>query len=66
MIDVDTLTLEQMEALRKVYAREAADNPPTFEQFLATVAPTFGLDGAVTVPWCGMWLLVETDGYTHS
>jgi len=24
------------------------------------------MDGAVVVPWCGMWLAIETDGYTHS
>ena len=22
--------------------------------------------GALMVPWCGMWLGIETDGYTHS
>jgi len=21
---------------------------------------------AVTVKWCGMWLAIESDGYTHS
>ncbi|MDP6526523.1 MAG: hypothetical protein QGH15_20105 [Kiritimatiellia bacterium] len=27
---------------------------------------TIGCDGAITVQWCGMWLCIETDGYTHS
>lgn len=22
--------------------------------------------GAVVLQWCGMWLLIEADGYTHS
>lgn len=30
------------------------------------VYPTFKMDGAVTVPWCNMWLAIEADGYTHS
>lgn len=37
-----------------------------FRNFLLSVQPTFGCDGAVTVPWCNMWLLIERDGYTHS
>lgn len=28
----------------------------TYEQFF----------GALMVPWCGMWLGIEPDGYTHS
>ena len=38
----------------------------TYLQFRKTVRGTFGLDGAVVVPWAGMFLLIETDGYTHS
>ena len=25
-----------------------------------------GIMNCVMVPWCGMWLGIETDGYTHS
>lgn len=38
----------------------------TWLEFAKTVQPTFGMDGAVTVQWCGMYLAVERDGYTHS
>lgn len=38
----------------------------TFKEFLETVSPTFGCDDAVVVPWCGMILCIETDGYCHS
>jgi hypothetical protein len=40
--------------------------PPTYRGFRASVLPTFGCDSAVTVQWCGMWLCIERDGYTHS
>lgn len=38
----------------------------SYRGFRKTVQPTFGMDGAVTVLWCNMWLAVETDGYVHS
>lgn len=38
----------------------------TYRQFRAMVQPTFGMDGAVVVPWAGMWLAIEADGYVHS
>jgi hypothetical protein len=34
--------------------------------FRKTVRPYFDKSGCVMVPWRGMWLGVETDGYTHS
>jgi hypothetical protein len=40
--------------------------PLTYKQFRRSVQPTYGCDGAVTVPWCGMWLCIEQDGYCHS
>lgn len=38
----------------------------SFVDFIATAKPTFGMDNAVTIPWCGMLLAIETDGFTHS
>jgi hypothetical protein len=65
-----TTTREQRRALKRIYARieqtDAYAGIMTYRQFRKTVAPTFGCDGAVTVPWCGMWLCIERDGYTHS
>lgn len=59
-----TLTKSQQQALLRVYNRTSLGM--TYLAFRRTVRGTFGLDGAVTVPWCGMWLLIEKDGYTHS
>jgi hypothetical protein len=36
-----------------------------WRRFRKTVQPFFG-DSCVMVPWKGMWLGIETDGYTHS
>lgn len=35
----------------------------TYRQFRKLVVHSFG---CVMVPWCGMWLGIEQDGYTHS
>lgn len=40
--------------------------PLTYRQFRRRVQATFGCDGAVCLPWAGMWLCIERDGYTHS
>ncbi len=37
-----------------------------YRRFRATVQPYFDKSGCVMVPWKGMWLGIETDGYTHS
>jgi hypothetical protein len=43
-----------------------SDTPLTYRQFRSTVQSAFCGDGAVLVPWAGMWLGIEPDGYTHS
>jgi hypothetical protein len=35
----------------------------TYRQFRKLAIVSFG---ALMVPWCGMWLGIEQDGYTHS
>ena len=35
----------------------------TYRQFRRLVAPGYV---CAMVPWCGMWLGIEQDGYTHS
>ncbi len=37
-----------------------------WRRFRKTVTPYFDNSGCVMVPWRGMWLGIETDGYTHS
>jgi hypothetical protein len=73
------MTPEQEKALREIYDRGPVphmDKSPldgqwvrsgrdaTFEEFVATSAPA--IDGCVMVPWCGMYLGIEKDGYVHS
>lgn len=58
------LSKYQQQALKRVHDRDPSQG--SYMDLRRTVRPTFGLDGAVCVPWCGMWLLIETDGYTHS
>jgi hypothetical protein len=73
-------TRAQREALHAVFKRQPLYHewthpdlgrirgtvPMTYRAFRKTMQGTFGCDGAVTVPWCGMWLCIERDGYTHS
>ena len=57
-------TNEQRKALKRIADRS---NPPiTYRDLRENVMCTFFGDGAVTVQWCGMWLCIERDGYTHS
>ena len=35
----------------------------TYRQFRKLAVQSFD---CLMVPWCGMWLGIETDGYTHS
>ena len=55
------LTKPQRHALHKVWRR--SNQGLTYREFRKTVE--WGFD-CVMVPWCGMWLGIEKDGYTHS
>jgi hypothetical protein len=46
----------------------AVVNVPSFQyrRFRAKVQPCFDKSGCVMIQWRGMWLGIETDGYTHS
>lgn len=61
------LTRAQRVALLSVYRRNWGGNtkPRTYRAFRRTAQrPPF--DDCIMVPWCGMWLGIESDGYTHS
>lgn len=58
------ITRAQAEALARQHRQ--ADNGMTYLQFRRSTHPTFGMNDAITVKWCGMWLAIEADGYTHS
>ncbi len=65
-------TKEQRAALFRVYNRlepnesGSISRKPSYREFRKTVQPTFFCDDAVIVQFAGMWLCIETDGYTHS
>ena len=61
MVDM-RITKEQQIALKRVYDRSPLDL--TYLQFRRTAFLAFG--DCVMVPWCGMILGIERDGYTHS
>jgi len=57
-------TLPQILALHTKW--QQADQDLTFEVFVKRSVTTAGMDNAVVTYWSGMWLAIETDGYTHS
>ena len=38
----------------------------SYRAFRRTVRTLFGGNGCIMVPWCGMWVGIETDGYAHT
>jgi hypothetical protein len=55
------LNKAQRKALHRVWTRDPQDM--TYMQFRRSVQHGFD---CVMVRWCGMWLGIEIDGYTHS
>lgn len=55
------LTKEQRQALKKVFLR--TDEGLSYLAFRRTVQMGWG---CIMVPFAGMWLGIEPDGYTHS
>ena len=65
MTDTMTKTTRaQREAIFRKWTQNA--NGLTYRQFRSTTKPTFCMDGAIILLWCGMWLCIEQDGYTHT
>ena len=60
-------TKPQRRAIKGLWARlldsDGSVELPTYRQFRATVVQAFD---CLMVPWCGMWVGIETDGYTHT
>jgi len=55
------LNKEQRQSLHRVWLRDSQGL--SYLQFRRAVQP--GWD-CVMIKWCGMWLGIERDGYTHS
>ena len=56
------MTRDQMRAIARVARRMEV----SYRSARRSVQPAFGCDGAVAMPFAGMWLCIERDGYTHS
>ena len=56
------LNKDQLISLHRKY-QQSPDGSESFLQFRRRVVP--GYDCAM-IQWCGMWLGIELDGYTHS
>jgi len=54
------------DAQRAAIRNAAERSNESFETLMAKAQCTIGCDGAIALPWCGMWLCIERDGYTHS
>ena len=54
---------EQQTALKRVWERNP--NEKTYLQFRRSAHYSHGVE-CFMVTWCGMWLGIEKDGYTHS
>ncbi len=60
------ITREQYQALRRKYERDP-NGADDFESFKNQAVPGgIGSDKYILLHWCGMWLGIELDGYTHS
>ena len=53
----------QYKALTRKY-RQNPDGAKDFSEFQGRAVIGYG--GVIMLHWCGMWLGIETDGYTHS
>lgn len=68
------LSRKQREALNNLFIRKypsnaelrSVDRLGLYRKFRRTVQPELAGYGAVMVPFAGMWVGIETDGYTHS
>ena len=59
------LTKYQRNALGRLYWRENWTPDCTYREFRARVRWDIAW-GCILVPWAGMWIGIEKDGYAHS
>ena len=69
-----TLTRAQRVALHRVFLRKYPyinelrpdDRRALYRRFRRQAVPEIAGFGAIMIPFAGMWLGIERDGYTHS
>ena len=57
------MTRQQREALYRLYQRDTS-RAPSYRAFRRLARRAYG--DCYMIHWCGMWLGIEEDGYTHS
>ena len=60
--EVPDMNISQMWALYRKF-NQNPNGSPSFLNFMKRAVP--GYD-CLMIQWCGMWLGIELDGYTHS
>jgi hypothetical protein len=60
------VTIQRLAQRINMSRKEQALRPLSYKQVRASIQPTFGCDGAVALPYCGMFVCIERDGYAHS
>lgn len=60
------VTIQRLAQRINMSRKEQALRPLSYKQVRSTIQPTFGCDGAVALPYCGMFVCIERDGYAHS
>jgi len=58
------ITKEQRLALKQLFDRSSQGL--TYKQFRKTVQPLINGNWTIMVPWCGMFVGIEVDGYSHT
>lgn len=58
------LTKDQQTTLLRKWHQNNQDM--TYLQFRRSVEPSICCNDAIMVEWCGMWLGIETNGYSHA
>jgi len=58
-------TKQQRQAIAKKY-NQNNDGAKSYKEFRKRAQGLLGDASCIMIPWCGMWLGIEKDGYTHS
>tara|TARA_R110000803_G_scaffold210841_1_gene284278 strand:- start:5177 stop:5602 length:426 start_codon:yes stop_codon:yes gene_type:complete len=59
-----SMTSEQYSKVLEKY--QQSQNDMSLEAFVKSAMSIFACDGAIALPWCGMVLCIERDGYCHT
>lgn len=65
--DEKILTIAQVKAIFKKYELMKEIKPNVkFDEVIDSLEPVFDKSGAVMLPYAGMWVGIEKDGYAHT